>query len=1068
MWGRSGLLLCNDAFAEALGWPASAAMGLPLAEMRDGALLPFAELFGPAWSGQASIARNLRLAPGPAGREAWFDVACTPLRDESGRIAGVQAILTESAAARPAFGFDPEAQRVDGAIGWTGSRSVPLPDGRGTGLGWPPGSDGRPTGRAAWTDETTGEHDLQALADALPALIAYVDAGHRYRFVNKAYEDWFPRKREDFLGRHVREILGEAAYAGVRPRIEAALRGERVRFEQVMPYSTATARRIQVEYVPHRGPDGKVEGFYGLVQDVSAQGEMEAARRESEAHLAAIFDQATVGISETDATGRFRRVNARFCEIVGRPREELLGMRMHEITHPEDLAGNAPMFRQVTETGQPFEIVKRYVRPDGSSVWVHNNVTAIRRGDGPVSDVLCVTVDLTEQRQVEAALREFNETLEQRVAAALAERKLLADVFENTDAMMAVADADLRLLAVNRAYADEVERLCGRRPRVGDRITDVYADYPEMAAAADGNWTRAVAGEVYSVTQTLGDPERYRRCYERRFEPLYDRDGHRVGAYQYAIDVTERLRDQLRIAQAESAQREADALYRAYFQNSAEGLFVVAVLPDGGFSIEEVNPAHRAALGIDIAAVRGRRLEEQLPPEIARAVAANYRRVVETGQVQRYRETAEFEGRVIHAETVLVPVRDEMGRITRIVGSGRDMTAQVQSDEALRQSQKMEAVGQLTGGIAHDFNNLLTPILGGLDILQRRVADERSEQLVAGALQAAERAKTLTQRLLAFARRQTLQPQAVSPAKLIEGMRDLIVRSLGPNIEVALNVAEDLPSIHVDPNQLELALLNLSVNARDAMPDGGRLTMTAEARDWTECPVPGLSPGRYLRLEVADTGAGMDEATLARAVEPFFSTKGLGKGTGLGLSMVHGLAAQSGGLFKLASKVGQGTSAVLWLPVTDQAPAMDAPAEVAAPRAARPATVLLVDDEPLVRGSTAEALRELGYEVEEAGTATEALETLRTGRTPDIVVTDHMMPGMTGAQLAAALRDRSPGLPVLMITGYAHLSPDRTRDLAVLAKPFRPAELARLVAELLQQAERARPPCASVVQAAPG
>jgi CheY-like chemotaxis protein len=329
------------------------------------------------------------------------------------------------------------------------------------------------------------------------------------------------------------------------------------------------------------------------------------------------------------------------------------------------------------------------------------------------------------------------------------------------------------------------------------------------------------------------------------------------------------------------------------------------------------------------------------------------------------------------------------------------------------------------------------------------VTDERSQRLIGGALQAAERAQTLISRLLAFARRQTLQPQAVDLAELVEGMRELISRSLGPAVEVRVSVPADLPPIFVDPNQLELALLNLCVNGRDAMPGGGRLTINAEALDAGQCPAPDLAPGHYVRLSVTDTGIGMDEATLKRAVEPFFSTKGIGKGTGLGLSMVHGLAGQSGGLFKLTSQIGQGTSAVLWLPVAGHSAEKGRSQEELAPKAPRPAVILLVDDEPLVRLSTAEGLKDLGYEVVDVGTAAEALETLRVGLVPDLVVTDHMMPGMSGAQLAGELRARVPGLPVLMITGYANLPPEQIQGLTILAKPFRQAEIAVLLAQML-------------------
>ena len=377
----------------------------------------------------------------------------------------------------------------------------------------------------------------------------------------------------------------------------------------------------------------------------------------------------------------------------------------------------------------------------------------------------------------------------------------------------------------------------------------------------------------------------------------------------------------------------------------------------------------------------------------------------------------------------------------------------LETQEALQQVQKMDAMGQLTGGVAHDFNNLLTPIVASLDILQRKLPDERSTRLIAGALHSAERAKTLVQRLLAFARRQTLEPQAIDPARLIVGMRELLDRSLGPRIEVDLRLPANLPAVLVDPNQLELALLNLSVNARDAMPGGGQLIISATegdlmARDRT---TQALELGRYVGFSVTDTGIGMDAETLKRAVEPFFTTKETGQGTGLGLSMVHGLAAQSGGHFDLRSRPGEGTTAVLWIPVAP-APAVEpAPPEAALPTAPRGSLVLLVDDEELVREATAEGLRELGYEVVEVGTAANAIELVRRGLRPDALVTDHMMPGMLGADLAADLLARLPKLAVLMITGYANLPPERTRGIPVLSKPFRQAEIATVLAGLLDR-----------------
>jgi PAS domain S-box-containing protein len=369
----------------------------------------------------------------------------------------------------------------------------------------------------------------------------------------------------------------------------------------------------------------------------------------------------------------------------------------------------------------------------------------------------------------------------------------------------------------------------------------------------------------------------------------------------------------------------------------------------------------------------------------------------------------------------------------------------------LNETQRLETLGQLTGGVAHDFNNLLTPIMGAFELLRRRHHDERSQRLISGAMQSAERAKTLVGRLLSFARRQTLAPHAVDPATLLAGLRDLICHSVGPGIRVDMEIPADVPAALVDPNQLELAVLNLAVNARDAMENGGTLTIAVQADNFS-APHAGLEGGRYVRFQITDTGHGMDEATLARAVEPFFSTKELGKGTGLGLSMVHGLALQSGGAFRLSSTIGIGTTATLWLPVAGTAAVGIVVAEEAAPAAPRDAVLLLVDDEELVRMSIAALLKELGYEVVEVGSASAALEKVRSGLRPDLVITDHMMPGMTGAQLAVALRERVTGIPVLMITGYANLQGDPSPKLDVLAKPFAFSDLAERVAALLMPA----------------
>ena len=388
-------------------------------------------------------------------------------------------------------------------------------------------------------------------------------------------------------------------------------------------------------------------------------------------------------------------------------------------------------------------------------------------------------------------------------------------------------------------------------------------------------------------------------------------------------------------------------------------------------------------------------------------------------------------------ETLEQRVTDEIGERMKV-------------EEAFRQAQKMEAIGQLTGGIAHDFNNLLMAMLGNLNLLAKRLAaDPESQRLIDGTLEAAERGALLTRRLLAFARQQDLRPVAVDVAALVGGMLEMLRRAVGPMITVVTDFACDLWPARVDPNQLELALLNLAVNARDAMPDGGRLRLGASNATVAAGPGSALAAGDYLCLAVTDTGVGMDATTLTRARDPFFTTKELGKGTGLGLSMVDGMAAQLGGALRLASRAGTGTTAELWLPRAEGAPATVA-ATVAMPAPQpHPCTVLLVEDDALISMATADILKDLGHRVIEAASASKALQILRAGSSVDIVVTDQAMPGMTGTQLATAIRAAWPDLPVVLATGYAELAGDGGPELPRLDKPYGQDSLAAAIARLV-------------------
>ena len=379
-----------------------------------------------------------------------------------------------------------------------------------------------------------------------------------------------------------------------------------------------------------------------------------------------------------------------------------------------------------------------------------------------------------------------------------------------------------------------------------------------------------------------------------------------------------------------------------------------------------------------------------------------------------------------------------------------EIAGRERAQAALLQAQKIEALGQLVGGVAHDFNNLLMAVIGNLDLLSKKIGeDARLHRLLDGAMEGARRGATLTQRLLAFARKQELKAQATDVRSLVEDMIGLIDRSVGPMVRIELHAEDNMPVVDVDPNQLEMALLNLAVNARDAMITGGVLTIGLSEQIVEVDDQLGVRPGRYVVLSVRDTGEGMDAETLARAVEPFFSTKGVGKGTGLGLSMVFGLAQQSGGALRLESAPSSGTTARLWLPVASETTLPSGRTPNIVTQASGPVRILVVDDDLLIAGSTVDLLEDLGHQVIEAHSAKEALRLLEGGLAADLLITDHAMPGMTGIELAREVRRQYPQLPILLATGFADLEGSEVVDVARLAKPYTQAQLATEIAHLL-------------------
>jgi signal transduction histidine kinase len=434
-------------------------------------------------------------------------------------------------------------------------------------------------------------------------------------------------------------------------------------------------------------------------------------------------------------------------------------------------------------------------------------------------------------------------------------------------------------------------------------------------------------------------------------------------------------------------------------------------------------------------------------PVVADLLRAKVRVFAELYRKTRQLETlnAELERRVAERTAELAQTNADLERRVE------ERTAEREAALAqVHEMQKVESLGQLTGGVAHDFNNLLMAVLGNLEILRKYIPDDaKLRRLIDGAIQGAERGATLTKRMLAFARRQELKPASVDVPKLVDSMVEMLRRSLGPGITITTEFGDESPAARVDPNQLELALLNLALNARDAMPRGGTLTISARRASIGVDDILGLKPGEYVCIAECDTGTGMEETTVKRATEPFFTTKGPGRGTGLGLSMVDGLVAQSGGAMRISSKLGTGTTIELWLPAADPDNAQEGrPAGPARIDGLRTCRVLVVDDDPIVAAGTAAMLEDLGHSAIEAGSAEIALQVLSSQSGIDCVITDHAMPGMTGTDLAERIRSTWPGMPVVLASGYPELPGDEL-GLPRLSKPYRQEELARLLASMV-------------------
>jgi len=790
---------------------------------------------------------------------------------------------------------------------------------------------------------------------------------------------------------------------------------------------------------------GRIGGILVVCRDVTRERRATVALLERESELARVQQIGRIGGLEVDLRTGFRnRRSPEYLLIHGLPPEAV--HESHEDwvrrIHPEDRVATEKKFRDaVAGNVRDYTAQYRIIRPsDGETRWISVRSTIERDHDGSAIRLVGAHADVTEQVVAEQALRQSE-----------AEFRTLAEAVPH-HVWTARPDGSLNW------FNPRVYEYAGTSP--GELDGDSWGSivHPEDAPSAVAAWSQAIrTGNAYEVEFRLRGADGAFRWFLARAVPARDEQGDIIRWIGTNTDVHDHklIAGELAELNATLAQRvEEKTRERDRIWNVSQDLLLVA---DRSGVWRTVNPAWTRTLGWSEAELLNRTSEWLEHPDDGGITRAQVRKLTEA------EATVRFESRLRHRDGSYrwlswtgVSDRDHIYAVARDVTADKVATERLKAtEEALFQFQKMEAVGQLTGGIAHDFNNLLTGIVGSLDLLQTRLNQGRTDNVaryIDAAMTSANRAAALTHRLLAFARRQPLIPKIVDADQLVGSLEDLLRRTIGETIDLSIVASKDLWRTLCDPNQLESALLNLAINARDAMPDGGNLTIaTANARlDGVSADTPALAPGDYVCIAVTDTGTGMSAEVVARAFDPFFTTKPIGQGTGLGLSMIYGFARQSNGHVTIDSKLGRGTSVRLYLPRHDGNVGADPePAVKAAEHAAAGETVLVVEDEPVVRGVILEMLAEQGYRTREAVDGLSGLQILRTDERIDLLVTDVGLPGMNGRQLADQAREARPGLKILFITGYAEsvviadgfLQP----GMEMITKPFDLGNLSRRV-----------------------
>jgi PAS domain S-box-containing protein len=951
---------------------------------------------------------------------------------------------------------------------------------------------------------------LREMFRQAPGAIAVLSGPtHVVELINDSYAQLIGHR--DVVGKPVADALPEIAEQGFVDLLDRVYRsGEPyvghsipVRLQR-NPQTPAETSLLDFVYQPIRDSGGNVNGIFVEATDVTQRVRMETALRASEERLShALSAGGSIGTWDWDVRSNIVTADERFARLYGvDPNHAAHGAPLEEYfacVHPDDIAGLRRAIDDALASGEIFTREYRLLDANGAIRWVSARGRCTLSPEGTPIRFPGVSFDVTDRKRVEEALRLARANRE--FALILSERQRRAS--SATEIMRMAAEALGLQLNANRVgfsiLPDEhtlefaacwtdglVAPLQGR-----GAVTQLGVGVNKILRSGE----TVVFADAHDDTRL--DRERFERIGARSGIAVPLLRGERWVADMYvhastartwlpeeialAQEVAELTWDAVERAKAAAALADSEERFRA-ITNSIDQM-IWSTLPDGYH--DYYNDRWYEYTGVPYGSTDGEAWNDMFHPDDRERAWQVWRRCLETGETYHieYRlrhRTGEYRWVLGRAQ----PVRDRDGSIVRWFGTCTDIQEIVdarevltrsreelerevrerthellQAEAQLRQSQKMDAVGQLTGGIAHDFNNMLAVIMGGLNLLNRRLQRGETDvsKYIEGAMEGATRAAALTQRLLAFARQQPLAPEPIDANRMVAGMTELLTRALGADVRVETVLSAGLWKAKADPNQLENAILNLAVNARDAMPNGGRLTIeTANAHvDEHYADEFAIAPGQYILISVTDTGTGMTADVIAKAFEPFFTTKAVGRGTGLGLSQVFGFVRQSGGHVKIYSEVGLGTTLKLYLPRyygTAEA-AMPQTVSDRTPSGGRHEVILVVEDEPRVRAFSVDALSDLGYTALAAANGAEALRLIDSEREISMLFTDIVMPDMSGRQLADAAMLKRPQLKVLFTTGYSRNAVVHNGVIDpgtnYLAKPFGIQQLAQKVRSIL-------------------